>query len=675
MAKGPTRIESRRFLPPDPRVEEPYRLTPKLAVRIGILGTIAVAVFAVLLLRLWSLQILNGEQLLRAAQNNQRRDVRIDAPRGPILDRNGLPLVINVPGTAVQIWQSDLPTRRGVRLREIRALARILELPVGQIGGTLRRHRSDPLTPVKIKEGINKAQALYLNERAEDFPGVRVVSSYLRYYPHSELAAHVLGYVGEISEAQLKNQRKSGYLPGDKIGQSGVESVYDTYLRGTAGLSQFRVDSLGRPRSPAKTSILPHAGDAVRLTLDLKLQLAAEQALRYGIERARSSNCYGCWDANGGAVVALDPRDGAIRALASYPTYRPSLFVGRVRKPALDAAGLTSLTARGMNYPALDRATDAAYPPGSTFKPVTALAAMQEHILQPYESLACTGSYHKNGQTFKNWDPFVNQSMTLTTAIAASCDTYFYQVGYRFYGMPARLGPRLQAWASRFGFGHRTGIDLGSESTGLLPTPDWRKRTYTKRADPCCWQIDRLWKPGDSIQLAIGQKDLLVTPMQMARFYAAVANGGKLVTPHLLLDVEQPSSNGTSGRALPSPPAPAPEPTNVDAQALAVVRDGLYQATHYSFGTSSAIFGSFPIPISGKTGTAEKTIDPGDGYPRNFNQSWWCGYGPSDSPELVVCVLIENGGHGGDAAAPAALKVFEQFFGKRATQTGPIHSD
>jgi penicillin-binding protein 2 len=276
---------------------------------------------------------------------------------------------------------------------------------------------------------------------------------------------------------------------------------------------------------------------------------------------------------------------------------------------------------------------------------------------------------------FKNWDPFVNEAMTLPTALAASCDTYFYQVGYRFYGMPPERGPRLQAWASRFGFGHRSGLDLGSEVPGLLPTPDWRKKTYTKKTDPGHWEIDSLWKPGDSIQLAIGQKDLLVTPMQMARFYALVANGGRLVTPHLLLDVEQPAANGRRGRALPTSPPPAPEPTNVDAQALAVVREGLFQATHASFGTSASIFGGFPIAISGKTGTAEKQIDPGDGIMRTFNQSWWCGYGPSDSPELVVCVLIENGGHGGDAAAPAALKVFESFFGKQASLTGPIHSD
>jgi penicillin-binding protein 2 len=654
---------------------EPYRLTPKLALRVGILGMLALAVFATLFLRLWSLQVLNGEQLLRASQNNQRRDIRVQAPRGPILDRNGDVLVTNVPGRAVQIWSSDLPKRRGVRLREIRALARVLGLPANQIGAAIRRHRHDPLTPIRIKDSASRAQVFYLEERAEDFPGVQIVPAYLRFYPNRELAAHVLGYVGEISPEQVAALHSQGYRGGDTIGQTGIESYYDRYLRGTAGVSQLRVDSLGRPISLVVPKVPAHPGNTVRLTLDVKLQKAAEEALRYGIERAHNSQCYGCWFSNGGAIVALDPKDGSIRALASSPTYPPSLYVGRVRQRALDTAGLTARTAEAMNYPALDRGINAAYPPGSTFKPVTAIAAMQEHILQPFEPLACTGSYEKNGTTFKNWDPFVNEAMTLPTALARSCDTYFYQVGYRFYGMPPDRGPRLQAWASRFGFGQKTGIDLGAERSGLLPTPDWRLKTYTKKTDPGHWQIDSLWKPGDSIQLAIGQKDLLVTPMQMARFYAMVANGGKLVTPHLLLDVEQPSSNRNPGRVVPTPPSPAPQPTNIDAQALAVVRDGLFQATHATLGTSTSIFGSFPISISGKTGTAEKLIDPGDGIPRNFNQSWWCGYGPSDSPDLVVCALIENGGHGGDAAAPAALKVFESFFGKQATQTGPIHSD
>jgi len=221
------RVDSRRFLPPDPRAEEPYRLTPKLALRVGLMGTLAIAVFATLFLRLWSLQILNGEQLLRAAQNNQRREVRIPAPRGSILDRDGLPLVINVPGTVLQIDQASLPKHKSIRLRELRKLARVLKMPAREIGASLIRHRGDLLTPVTIKSDVSELQADYLTERADDFPAVSVRTIPLRYYPHRELAAHVLGYTGEISQAQLGSLAKRGYRPGDTIGQTGVEAEYD----------------------------------------------------------------------------------------------------------------------------------------------------------------------------------------------------------------------------------------------------------------------------------------------------------------------------------------------------------------------------------------------------------------------------------------------------------------
>ncbi|TMK34954.1 MAG: penicillin-binding protein 2 [Actinobacteria bacterium] len=675
MARRAKEVLSRRFLPRDPRTVGPYRLTPSLALRIGVLGMLALVVFAVLFLRLWALQVLSGAQYLRAAQNNQLRTVRVQASRGPILDRYGRVLVTNRAGTEVQIWPSDLPKRRSDRVRELREVAKIVDVPLWQIAAAIRKHRSDLLTPVTVKTGASEVQVGYLWERREDFPGVRTTNTYLRSYPHGSLGAHILGYVTEISPAQVKVLAKQGYHPGDEIGQAGIEASYDRYLRGTAGVAKLVVDSLGRPRTHLNPSTMAHPGNAVRLTIDLKLQQAAERALQIGMEDARASQCYGCWNANGGAIVALDPRDGSVRALASWPTYNPSVYAGRVSLRGLDAAGLTPKTAQPLNYPALDRAVDAAYPPGSTWKPVTALAALEEGLITPYENLQCTGSYTVAGHTFNNWDPAANAWMDLRTAVAASCDTYFYRVGYRFYGLPARLGPRLQAWASRFGFGASTGVDLSPERTGLLPTPDWRKATYTKKTDPRGWEIDRLWKPGDSIQLAIGQKDLLVTPMQMARFYAMIANGGSLVTPHLLMDVEQPPSNGRRGAVLPTSPFAAPEPTNVDAGALEVVRQGLLEATHSPFGTSVGVFGGFPVAIAGKTGTAEKTIDPGDGYPRIFNQSWWCGYGPADRPTLVVCALIENGGHGGTAAAPAALHVFEEFFHTQVSTTGPVHSD
>ena len=250
--------------------------------------------------------------------------------------------------------------------------------------------------------------------------------------------------------------------------------------------------------------------------------------------------------------------------------------------------------------------------------------------------------------------------MTLPTALAQSCDTWFYQLGDDFYKAPPSAGHPLQAWASKFGFGKKTGVDVGPEAAGLLPTPEWRRRTFTAKTDPN-WRIDRSWKPGDSIQLAIGQKDLLVTPLQMARFYALIANGGKLVRPHLVDEVTQGGGGRSQPRVVKSFTSPAPQPVGLDPTYLAAVQDGLYQATHaVGLGTSAGVFSSFPVQVAGKTGTAQKNPNTSQ-----LDQSWWCGYGPvnsSEPPNIVVCALIENGGFGADAAAPAALQVFQQFF-------------
>jgi penicillin-binding protein 2 len=664
----------RTFLPPTPGVEEPYRLTPQMALRVAVLGGLVLLVFAALFLRLWALQVLSGTHYLKVARANQVRTLRLEAPRGPILDRNGRVLVDNRGGTAVALWPADLPDKWYLRLRELKRLSQVVHVPVKDMLKGIAERKGDPLTPVIIKEPVGERQIAYLKEHQNEFRGLTFQDSFLRHYPHGRLASQLFGYVSEVSKQELK-QKPFGVVAGDKIGQAGVEAAFDPYLRGSPGAARLRVNSLGIPQGSVVAGAQPQPGNAVRLTLDLRLQQAAQRALAYGIQLARDSNCYGCWDANGGAIVALDPKDGSILALASSPTYDPGVYSGRVTMKKLASQGLTSETAKEMNYPALNRALVAGYPPGSTFKPVTALAAMQQHLVSPYSPLACTGSYtapeDRGHQVFKNWDPYVNAAIDLPTALAISCDTYFYELGNRFYELPASYGHPLQAWASSFGFGRRTGMDVGPEASGLLPTPEWRKRTFTQKTDPCCWRLDSLWKPGDSIQLAIGQKDLLVTPLQMARFYALLANGGKLVTPHLLLSVDQ----SITGGATPHPAPPAAQQINIDPGALDVVRHGLLRATHDPLGTSSAVFGGFPVPIAGKTGTAEKAVDPGDGIARLFNQSWWCGYGPYGDPKLVVCALIENGGHGGTAAAPTALKVFEQYFHQKAPAIGAIHSD
>ncbi|MBA2295986.1 MAG: penicillin-binding protein 2 [Actinobacteria bacterium] len=657
---GESRSSSSRFLPPDPGVEAPYRLTPGLAFRVGFLGIVALLVFAVLFFRLWSLQVLSGDTHLAQAQGNQQRTIRIEALRGTIVDRRGRVIVDNVAGTAVKLWVADLP-KEG-RYDVIKRLAAVLDVRPARLAKEVDARFADPVNPITVKTAVGEDQVAYLYEHQTEFPGVQIQQTYLRHYRYQTLAAQLLGYVGEVSQEEL-DARSKVYRPGDKVGKAGVEAKLDVELRGEAGQAQITVDSLGQPKSGVEPRRDARPGKTVRLTIDIGLQRAAERALRYGIRTAIENESY---YANGGALVALDPRDGAVLAMASTPTYTPSVYVGRVDPKKIEPL-VNPVAAEKKNYPGINRATTGVYPPGSTWKPVVALAAMQEHELEPLQSLSCTptATYGADKQQFRNWDPYVNHPMTLVEAMARSCDTYFYQVGYRFYLGGDKGRSRMQDWARLFGFGGPAGIDVGSEEAGLVPTPAWRKREFTG------WDAE--WNPGDSIQFSIGQKDVSVTPLQMARFYALLANGGNLVTPYVLAQVETPGARGQAPfvdrRFTPDPP----KDLDLDPAALEFIRQGLYSATHSTYGTSSGVFANFAIPIAGKTGTAEKVVSiPGYPAAHTEDQSWWCGYGPAQTEvaRIVVCAVIENGGHGSTAAAPAALRVFEQFFGVEApTQT------
>jgi penicillin-binding protein 2 len=638
-----------------------------------VLGAVVLGAFVVLFVRLWSLQVLSGDQYLGKAQSNQVRTIRLDAPRGPILDRTGRVIVDNTPGTAVKVWVGDLPPKR--RYEVVKRLAAVLSLDPKELAKDVEsRLASDPLTPLTVKTAVHEEQVAYLAEHQTDFPGVRIQHTYLRDYRYGPLAAQVLGFVGEISQSDLAARRKEGlgqrYAPGDQIGQSGVERTYDTFLRGTSGAAQMLVDSVGNQQGPPQMRSEPTAGQALKLTIDMELQRAAENALRDSIAIAKANES---WYANGGALVALDPSTGAVLAMASTPSYDPSIWVGRKDAKKL-APLLEADAAKEANYPGLNRVTQVEYPPGSTWKPVTALAAMQEHLLSPYESVPCPpfAYYGRDKQKFRNWDPYVNHPMQLAEALARSCDTYFYEVGNRFYegGDAGRV--RMQQWAAKFGFGSPSGLDIGNEADGLLPTPAWRRQTFSSD-----W--DKAWNPGDSLQLAIGQKDVSVTPLQMARFYAMIANGGTLVTPYLVEQVEKPRGNGqapiVTRRFTPDPP----KPTGVDPAALQVIRDALFKATHLDYGTSSGTFGAYSVAVAGKTGTAEKVVNI-EGYPAGHieDQAWWCGYGPAgvgDVPGIVVCAVIENGGHGGTAAAPAAMRVFEKYFKVKAPVAQAVKTD
>jgi penicillin-binding protein 2 len=526
----------------------------------------------------------------------------------------------------------------------LRSLSNLLGLKVKTVRTKVtERLASDPLTPVTIVAVVGELKTAYLMEHQSDFPGVQITETYLRSYEQGTLGAQWLGHVGEISAEQLAAKAEEGYRAGDRIGQAGIEAAYDGYLRGVRGEGRVFVDALGRITSEREFSQLPEAGDNIRLTIDVELQRRAEEALEYGIRLAHDQDE---WYANGGALVAMDVNTGEILALASNPTFDPDVYVGRV-----DERDLKQLAVRDANFPTLNRAVAGSYPPGSTFKPFVALAAMQEGLLGRDEYIQCTGEEEIDGQTFANWDPYKNEPMTVSTALANSCDTFFYNVALRFY---QRKDSPLQKWSRSMGFGATTGVDVGPEVEGLVPTPAWRRKTFKT-------EIDKIWTSGDSVQLAIGQGDMLVSPLQMTRAYAMIANGGKLVEPHLVRSVEEPRNEGEPPVVLrPYTPKPAAD-IGLDPTSLQVVQQALYDATHATYGTSQDVFGSFPVDVAGKTGTAEKYVKL-PGFAGLQDQSWWCGYGPYDSPELAVCALIENGGHGGTAAAPVALKVFEKYF-------------
>ena len=442
--------------------------------------------FAALLMRLWALQVLSGSQYAARAQANQVRTVRVEAPRGPIVDAKGNILVTNKPVTSVELSPAGMPKTYAARAAEVRAIANVAGVSVRRVTKLIleRKRRGDMLDPIVVRTEATGPMLTYLEERAAAFPGLTLARSYIRRYPHGSVASQLLGYDGQISQQQLKTLAGNGYQPGDVIGQTGIESALDMYLRGVPGLARVRVDSLGRPRSRRLLTAAPQPGQTVRLTIDTQLQIAAQNALDDGIQRAINS---GQWAADGGAIVALSPKDGSILAMASSPTYDPSVWSGRRTRRALNAQGVGSAkSALDKNYPALNRALDGTYPPGSAFKPLTAIAALQEHLIKPYSFYPCTGSYVAPEDTahhvFHNWDRFVNQGMDLPTAIAQSCDTYFYRVGNKFYLLPKDRGQPIQRWARRFGFGRTSGSDLTPQARGLVPTIGWRHRTYTRQA-------------------------------------------------------------------------------------------------------------------------------------------------------------------------------------------------
>ena len=588
-------------------------MSPQLALRVAVIGGVALVIFGIIFFRLWYLQVLSGDKYLAEANNNRVREIKVEAPRGKIVDRNGQVLVDNRQGKAVKVLPDKLPKDPHQKALVYARLARVL----GENRRTLRRDVNDqfkalPFSSATAKPDVDMATVAYLQEHQAEFPGVSVEQVFQRYYPQKQIGAHLVGYVSQVSEGALKQKLYAGVKPGDRVGQSGIESSYDRYLRGRNGASRVQVDALGNPHGELATRE-PVPGRQLRLTLDLDVQRRGQQALGN----------------NKGAFVVMDVKTGAIRGLGSAPAYDPNVFSKQIRQKDYDR-----LNAKSNGEPIVNRATQGLYPTGSVFKLVTSVAGLESGLITPGTVVNDPGSVRIGDHTFHNAGNAVNGAVSLRRALQVSSDVFFYILGRDDEGRH-----NIQKWARRLGFGHKTGIDLPAESSGLVPTPEWLNKLH--KTSP----RDGPWTVGQNVNLAVGQGYFQADPLQVAVAYSAVANGGRVVTPHLAERTED-----SDGAAVQEFNMPARRRVKIKPQNRAAILDGLHQAAKSPGGTSYGVFSNFPIQVAGKTGTAQK----GEG---RADQSWYAVLAPYPNPRYVVVTTFEAGGFGASTAAPAACKI------------------
>jgi penicillin-binding protein 2 len=608
------------------RSEDRPRAGNGLALRIAVVGGVAVGLFAVLFFQLWDLQVIDGRQYLAEAKNNRTREFRVIAPRGEILDRDGNVLVDNRTSLALQINTQKLPARPRAERAELVQLGELAHMSLRQVRKTIAEQEKVAAgAPITLRRDVGYKLVYYLQENQQRFPGVQVQRVFVRDYPDGSRAAHVVGSVGEISEDELKERRYHGIEPGEEVGKGGAEYTYDRYLRGRSGLTKIQVNALGQPTPGGRlVSQPPTPGDDLKLTIDPEVQAAGESALA-----ARGLP---------GGFVTMNVDNGEILGLGSFPTFDPSVLT-----PPMTQAQVDALYRDPVAAPLTDRATQGLYPTGSTFKLITAMAALEGGIITPSSTIYDGGSLTVGGQSFQNAGGASYGSLTLVPALQVSSDVFFYTLGLKMWD-----DGELQRWAHLLGIGRPAGLDLPEQTEGLLPSKHWRDQLYREG------ETERPWSAGDNIQLATGQGDLQTNPLQMAIAYATVANGGTVVTPHVGLEVQD-----AAGRVLKEfDPGPRRH-VHIDPEFRAAILEGLHEAAQAPGGTSYAVFGGFPVPVAGKTGTAQR--------PPHADQSWYIVLAPYPNPRIVTAVTIEEGGFGVESAAPAALQILEAYFHKHST--------
>lgn len=577
--------------------------------------TVAIGVgFLVLLGQLWYLQVLEGARLRELSERNRIRVRLAAAPRGVLFDRNGIPLVDNRPAFTLSLIPREMENRQTVLAR----LAVLLNIPYADLAETLERVPPDSFMPVRVRRGLTLEEVTRVEEWKLELPGVVVEVEPQRAYSASRFAAHLLGFVREASEEQIRQGR---YRRGDMVGQSGLERLLDRYLRGRDGGERIEVDALGRPVRVVRRQE-PAPGAHVVTTVDWRIQEVVERAM----------------SAHAGAALVMDPRTGDILALTSSPTFDLDQFTGPLGRDAW------LRLVRDPQAPLLNRALQGQYPPGSLFKVVVAAAGLQEGSLTPMDHVFCNGEFHLGGRTFKDWKEEGHGQVDLRRALVQSCNIYFYRAGLKV-GVEV-----LTRYAKAFGLGALTGIALPGERPGLVPSPDV---TRGRRG----WA----WQAGDTVNLSIGQGELLVTPLQVARLMAAVATRGILWKPRLVQRVEQPD-----GKLVYS----ASSEMNGYVELAPVVWEFLRQSLWgvVNEGGTGAAARLPGLDVAGKTGTAQ--IVAKSDAARGQEHAWFAAYAPANDPQFVVVVLVEHGGRGGQVGAPIARRIFQGIFLEKVAMVG-----
>jgi penicillin-binding protein 2 len=623
--------------------------------RIRVLVTLVAFMFASLFTRLWFLQVLASEKYRGQVGDNVVRTLETPAKRGQILDDRGRVLVDNRISVVITLNRDEA----GERLEEVvYNLAKVLQIKPSHLSRELNQvgARYYSYQPIPVAADVGWKVVAWITEHPDDFPGVQYVEQPVRTYPYGSLAAHVLGYLGQVSPSQLKDPTFAGYEPGDIVGQNGVERQYEHWLVGTKGIVKYRVDRYGNNKGeigeqPARP------GDNVVLTLDRNVQQIVEDSLKQGIDVAHGTPDTDGYllKATGGAVVVMDPTTGAIKALASYPTYDPEIFVDGTSEQR------THVFSAPQN-PALDRAIQGLYPPGSTYKPFVALSALRRGLANTSTYYACPGSWSVPDdplhEHFDNWTSSSMGPFTLGGALVQSCDTVFYPLGFEYwkdwYNTQHEDQPSLplQRDLRSMGFGRPTNVDIPFERSGLVPDPMWKSKAHHDM--PEVYPEGNTF-PGDFILMTIGQGETLVTPLQIANAYSILANDGVDCPPHVGDRVESPG--GATVRNL-EPRCHHRVPFS--AASIRYVRSAL--AGVVQSGTAASAFVGFPfseVSVAGKTGTAE--VNGKQDY------SWFAAMTQGQGKQYVVVAMVEQGGHGATTAAPIVRHVIEQIYGLTAS--------